>query len=473
MIPLMTDRQGLQNPGPLQRRAKNSRQKLAALAGMGLWLLIWSGYNSGPWYVMDPNFPTTNWELIHGVRAFFPQLAGWFALLWLLTPSKTTSRGAVEGPLGLMLVYSLVGVTSSMLLSPDWFQASYWALAYGSVALVGIAILSTDQPLETASYVLTLSGIIAVVMTVGIAVGMPLIGGPSVTADPLALHTISGGYETANFAGMAGTRNTGFARYAAVAGLYALGRMWRGRMVLRSFWFMVLLFSSYCLLAAQGRSEMVAFIAGSLVILLLRRSRRAVLAVWGAGLVVLMFLGHMFDWLWDYGTRTGHFDPSFTGRTNTWHEGWKLFLRSPWIGFGFQADRYFLQGQHMHDALMHALVQTGLLGTVAFVLAIALGVVLMAKLYIASQVRRATVFRDEVPGLLAFFIVLSVTESTAYFSADWLLLAPVLAYIQVLAWQQGVLKGRARVAYNSAVRMGRRAWAFHSPDAAGKEGLTQ
>jgi O-antigen ligase len=462
----MTGRQGFQNPGPLPRRPQNTRQKLGAFAGMGLWLLIWSGYNTGPWYVLHPNFPASSLELIHGVRAFFPQLAGWLALLWLLTPSKTTSRGAVEGPLGLMLVYSLVGVISSMLLSPDWFRASYWALAYGSVALVGIAILSTDQPLETASSVLTLSGIIAVIMTVGIVIGMPIIGGPSVTADPLALHTISGGYNTASFAGMSGTRNTGFARYAAVAGLYALGRMWQGKMVLRSLWFMVLLFSGYCLLAAQGRSEMVAFIVGSLVILLVRRSRRAVLAVWGVGLVVLMFLGHMFDWLWDYGTRTGHFDPSFTGRTVTWHEGWKLFLQSPLIGFGFQADRYFLQGQHMHDALLHALVQTGLFGTVAFVLAIVLAVFLMAKLYIASQVRRSTVFRDEVPGLLAFFIVLSVTESTAYFSADWLLLAPVLTYIQVLAWQQGVLKGRARSAYGSAVRMGRRALAFHSSEAA-------
>jgi O-antigen ligase len=466
MIPLMTARQGFQNPGPLPRRPKNTRQKLEAFAGMALWFLFWSGYNTGPGLVLHPNFPTTNWELIHGVRAYFPLLAGWFALLWLLTPSKTTSRGAVEGPLGLMLVYSLIGVISSVLFSPDWFQASYWALAFGSVALVGIAILSTDYPVETASSLLTLSGIIAVAMTLGIMIGMPLIGGPSVTVDPLSLQAVSGGYKTAGFIGMSGTRNTGFARYAAVAGLYALGRLWQGRMILRSLWFMGLLFSGYCLIKAQGRSEIVAFIAGSLIILLLRRSRRVILVVWGIGLAALMWSAHFFDRFWDYGTRTGHFDPSFTGRTVTWHEGWRLFLHSPCIGFGFSADRYFLQGQHMHDALMHALVQTGLLGTVAFLLALVLAVVLMVKLYIAAQVRRSDLFRDEVPGLLVFFILLSVTESTAYFSADWLLLAPVLVYIQGLAWQQGVLKGRARSAYGSAVRMGRRALAFHSSEAA-------
>ena len=468
----MTGRQGFQNPGPLQRRAKNSRQKIAAFAGMGLWLLIWSGYNTGPGLVLDPNFPTTNWELIHGVRAFFPLLAGWFALLWLLTQSKPTSW-AVEGPLGFMLIYSIVGVVSSLILSPYSYDATYWGLAFGSVVLVGIAILSTDYPVETATSLLTLSGIIAVIMTLGIMIGLPLIGGPTVVqSDPLALHAMSGSYATSSFMGMAGTRNTGFARYAAVAGLYALGRLWQGRTILRSFWFAVLLISGYCLIAAQGRSEIVAFMVGSVVILLLRRSRRMIFVVWGIGLAALMWSAHFFDRFWHYGTRTGHFDPSLSGRTVLWQEGWELFKHSPWIGLGFQADRYFPPRQQISNTLMHALVQTGLLGTLAFTIAMILAVVQMAKLYIASQVRRSSVFRDEVPGLLAFFIVLSITESNAFFSANWLLLAPVLAYIQVLAWQQGVLKGRARVAYRSAVRMGRRAWAFHSPNAAGKEGLT-
>ena len=463
----MTARHGFQNPGRLPHRPQSTRLKLGAFAGMGLWLLIWSGYNSGPWYVLRPNFPASNLELIHGVRAFFPFLAGWLSILYLLTQRKVR-LWVFEGPLALMLLYAAVGAISSMLLSTEWFRALYWDLAYGSVALVGIAILSTDQPLETASSVLTLSGIIAVIMTVGIMIGLPLIGGPS---DPLAVNAMSGSYATSSFLGMAGTRNTGFARYAAVAGLYALGRMWQGRTILRSFWFVVLLISGYCLIAAQGRSEIIAFMVGSVVILLLRRSRRMIFVVWGIGLAALMWSAHFFDRFWHYGTRTGHFDPTLTGRTVLWQEGWELFKHSPLIGFGFQADRYFPPHQQISNTLMHALVQTGLLGTLAFTMAMILAVVLMARLYIASQVRRSTVFRDEVPGLLAFFIVLSITESTAFFSASWLLLAPVLTYIQVLAWQQGVLKGRARSAYGSAVRMGRRAWAFHSPDAAGEEGL--
>ncbi len=176
----MTGRQGFQNPGRLAHRPRSTRHKLGAFAGMGLWLLIWSGYNTGPWYVLRPNFPASGMELIHGVRAFFPFLAGWLSILYLLTQRKLRPW-VFEGPLGL---YAALcggrGRISSLLLSTEWFRALYWDLAYGSVALVGIAILSTDQPLETASSVLTLSGIIAVIMTLGIMIGMPLIGGPAV-----------------------------------------------------------------------------------------------------------------------------------------------------------------------------------------------------------------------------------------------------------------------------------------------------
>jgi O-antigen ligase len=61
---------------------------------------------------------------------------------------------------------------------------------------------------------------------------------------------------------------------------------------------------------------------------------------------------------------------TLSGRTiGVWHEGWGLFLESPLLGFGFHADRIFLEGQHMHNSLLHALVQTGLIGTVLFILA--------------------------------------------------------------------------------------------------------
>jgi len=434
-----------QHRTPCGAGTSTSRHQKAAWASVALWILIWAGYNTGPWVVARPGFPASKLEFFQGIRAFFPQLAGWLALLWLLLQQKVKSW-TLEGPLGLMLLFSLVGVVSSLLFSPYEFQSAYWGLAFASTALVAIVILSNERPVEAASALLTLSEFIAVFMMAGIIVGMPLLGGSSVLpGDPLALHSVTSGYATAGFLGMAGTRNTGFARYAAVAGLAALGRIWRGKPFYRLLWLGVLVVAGYCLFAAQGRSEILGFAAGSFIILMLRRSRRAILVVWGVMLTALMALGHVFDQLWDYGTRTGHFDPSLSGRTVLWQQGWVLFKHSPWIGLGFQADRYFPPHQQISNTLMHALVQTGLLGTLAFMIAMILAIVLMVKLYVTSQTTRSAIFRDEVPGLLAFFIVLSITESTAFFSASWLLLAPVLAYIQVLAWQQKAL--RAKMSY--------------------------
>src|SRR5690242_19140339 len=180
-------------------QAFRSSDSKTAYTCMALWLLIWCGYNSGPWYVLHPNFPSSGLELIHGVRAFFPILAGWLSILYLLAQPKMRPW-VFEGPVGLMLFYAAVGALSSMLLSTAWFEALYWDLAFGSVALAAMVGLSNDSPVETASSLLTLSGIIAAVMTIGIMLGMPLIGGPSVLqSDPLTIQTIGEGYKTANF----------------------------------------------------------------------------------------------------------------------------------------------------------------------------------------------------------------------------------------------------------------------------------
>ena len=73
-------KRGAGRPIPLDQSAKPRRRvSTNALLGMGLWVLLWLGYNTDPWYVMDPNFPANTTDLIHGLRAFSPMLAAWFA----------------------------------------------------------------------------------------------------------------------------------------------------------------------------------------------------------------------------------------------------------------------------------------------------------------------------------------------------------------------------------------------------------
>jgi O-antigen ligase len=125
---------------------------------------------------------------------------------------------------------------------------------------------------------------------------------------------------------------------------------------------------------------------------------------------------------------------SFTGRTAVWAEGWNLFTRSPLLGYGFHADRLKL-GHHMHNSFLHAMVQTGLVGTIPFVAALLLGWVLLLKalrnlLRLPGNHKHLVI---QTAGVLAFLTLRSIPESTgAFFGVDWLLLAPLLLYLQVV-----------------------------------------
>jgi O-antigen ligase len=125
---------------------------------------------------------------------------------------------------------------------------------------------------------------------------------------------------------------------------------------------------------------------------------------------------------------------TFTGRTVVWAEGWELFTRSPLLGFGFHADRLVL-GQHMHNSYMHALIQTGLIGAIPFLAAILLGWVLLLKA-LRNLARLPVLDKHlviQTGGILAFLTIRSIPESTgAFFGVDWLLLAPLLLYLQVV-----------------------------------------
>lgn len=124
----------------------------------------------------------------------------------------------------------------------------------------------------------------------------------------------------------------------------------------------------------------------------------------------------------------------FSGRREVWVKGWDLFLVSPLIGYGFHADRLIL-GTHMHNSFMHALVQTGLLGTIPFV-----GAILFAWLLLVRAIRKLSQLPVahkqmviQTAGVLAFLSIRSIPESTgAFFGVDWLILAPLLLYLQLV-----------------------------------------
>lgn len=403
------------------------------------WLLLWAGYNTGIYVVQTANFPANWLQLVHGVRAFFPLLAGWLALVVLLRKGGAR-KWALAGPLGLCGLFAGVGMISSVFISKFPLNALYWACMYASVVVVLIAVCSGEDALADIARVIEANWTIDIFFLVGLLVALPFLGRDALTAttgSPVGVIAYNGLIANhQSVLGMASTRNTGLARYAAVAGLVALGRLMKGRAWTRIVWVSILAIALYALVLAQARTETVGFFAGVLGILALRKSRRTILIGMGSLAVALLWVLGFFQKLWEFGTRGQGFNPTLTGRTVQWMEGLAATKQSLWIGLGFQADRYYLHGIQLENAVFHALIQAGILGTVAFVAAFVLAWFLLVKLY-ASPI--SCHLPDEIPGILAFFTVMSVTESTAFYGANWLLVAPVFAYIQVLAWQHGII----------------------------------
>lgn len=462
---------GVQVAGPLRRnqgadKAVTAGQvprrqpgiRLNTILAIGLWAMLWAGYNTGPWYVESPRFPASTMDLIHGLRAFFPMLAGWLALLLILTRGSLFMRWVV-GPLGLLLLYAVVGFASSAFVSIEPLEAMYWGGNWLAIVLVLLAIVPVEDPVLDFQHVLLFNWIVNAILTVSLLGAIPILGRQVIAetqTSPLGVRAY--GVAPTEILGMASTRNTGFARYAAISGIVALARIWKGKRFTRLLWGGLLAASLYALLVSNGRTEVLAFIASALVVMVVQKSKRIIFLLVGAGSAALLGLAGFYGGFVLYMTRSGRIDPTMSGRTETWRHGWELFLKSPLWGFGFQADRFYLWGEHMHNALLHALVQSGILGGGALLLALLVVWRLTVKHFFIRPPRNTALTPPEVPGVLTFFTISSVTESTfAYYSAAWLLSAPIFAYVTALdrhirrsdvmaAWDRSL---RDRLARNS------------------------
>lgn len=397
--------------------------------------MLWGGYNTSNAFIRSPGFPHDTIEFIHGARAFLPIAAGWIAFLLVLSRARLALRWII-GPLGLLLLYALVGLVSSTFLSIDPIDAAYWGANYLSIVLVLIAIASVQDALPDISKLLTFNWIVSTALTFALLGLLPLLGGSvieegDVYSASAVRRSYNGGGE---ILGMAGARNTGFGRYAAIAALAALARLRTSTRRMRLVWAGVFLIATYALILSNGRTEVVAFIVSAALVLYADKSKRVLYILGGIGFGILLGIHGFYQTFYDYFTRTGHFDFTFTGRTDTWQLGLRLFDNSPWVGLGFQADRIYLPfQQHMHNAFLSALVQSGTLGGGALFLALGVVGYFIAKYFFLRPLRNKALLPPEVPGIFVFLIVSSIAESTfAYFSAAWLLCAPIVIYVLTL-----------------------------------------
>jgi len=252
---------------------------------------------------------------------------------------------------------------------------------------------------------------------------------------------------------MAGARNTGFGRYAAIAALAGLSKLRAGSRWHRIIWGAIFIIATYALILSNGRTEVGSFIVSAFLILYADKSKRVIYFIAGIGVAILLGFKGFYSAFFAYFTRTGHLDLTMTGRTLTWQQGLQLLNDSPWVGLGFQADRIYLRfQQHMHNAFLSALVQSGVIGGGALFLGLIIIWYLIARYFFLHPLRNKDLIPAEIPGIFLFVTVSSIAESTfAYFSATWLLCAPIVVYVLVL--DQQVRQAAAAVAREKGKKM--------------------
>jgi len=407
---------------------------LNGILALGLWTLLWLGYNTHYGYALNRHFSDRPTYFIHGVRAFAPFLAAWIAFLMIFARAKRLFPWIIS-PLGLMLFYALIGLIASEAFSANPIDAMYYGANYLAIVMALLAIVPVKDPLPDLRRVLNFTWIIGTLMTLSLLGLIPFLGSEALiqSEGPVGVRAYGGGAE---FLDMPMTRNTGFARYAAMSALVALPRlMRRGRIELRIIYGFFFVASLYALVLANGRTETLAFIGGVAIILFMEKTKRAVNTLVGAAFAILLGLRGFYTAFYFYITRTGHIDPTMTGRTVTWSMAMPYLWGSPWVGLGFQADRYLLQGQHMHNAFMHALFQSGFLGGGGVIIGVLITWGFMINYFFLNQPSDRSLIPPEIPAIFLFVTISSLTESTfAYFSAAWLLSAPIVPYVMALHW---------------------------------------
>jgi O-antigen ligase len=403
-----------------------------------LCLLVWCGYNTGIFYCTDPLFPRNLINFVHGVRAFFPILAGAIAA-WQLAQRRSLPKWSASGPLILLVFYAGIGLASSFFVSPDPIGSAYWALEYVSVVVVVMAVASGPEPEAHLARFISVNWGCCAAICIGLLAGIP-VGRDNIgqtAGSPLGVMAY--GRVPGEIMGMAGTRNTGFGRFAAIVILVGLAKLLHDRKDKKTLfiWIPITLAAGLALLLSQARTSWVSVLIAA-VVLLARAPTR-----WRVPMIMISLLALPLVWLGGFGhgfllylTRERGFDPTLTGRTVTWAQGWEALQQSPWIGLGFWADRYFLHGANVQSTLFDALMQSGFLGVIPVVIALTWVWIGILRFYSNKTAGEASSLPSELLAVMTFFTIYSVTEITfSFYSVGWMIMAPLFAHVQLRVYQ--------------------------------------
>lgn len=381
-----------------------------------LWLLVWGGMFTGIYNLQERGL-SDPMSLFQAVRAMFPLLAVYLSLMWMLV--KRPGFSFVRMPAGFLFAYFVVGAVSSIFLSPSRMTALYWAGEYVAPLLVIWVAMEMPDPLATLRKILILNNFIVILISFAVLPDLIRVGGSDQRFSQFYRLPFNLGDMRAN----------GVGRFALVMIIIAFTYLICQTGKRKLFWGILIVPALFMLAQTRSRTSLLGLaISGVLLVLILGVDLRFL--VIGPAATYLVYLSGI-KW-----RLHGHVEKIMllTGRDYTWRKGLAQIEHSPFLGWGFHADRLMLNSEHMHNSYLHSAIHAGVFGAGLFLAAIIAVWTLILRSGLMKRIR--TVTGPDLPLLMQSVLIIgfltgrSFFESTAaFYGVDLLLLVPAMAYV--------------------------------------------
>jgi len=395
---------------------------MSVLFASAVWIGIWAGMFTG--YYNLPELSSRNpFEFFQAFRALFPLFSLYICLIWLF--KERTRFPFFKDPLGFLFLYSLVGVTASLFLSQEIPQSMYWVGVYlAPLFMMWVVLRDPDSKILLRFIVYINYGVFFFLTFLLLPEAIRIFRGQ---AGFSAFYHLPLGF--------GGVTKNGVGRYAMVVIIVGAMRFLSERRRRRYFWLGAFFPGLFLLMQTQSRTALLGLaVCAAIYVIMKGLDWRYLLA---SPLVVFIL------WFSGYRMRArGSLDAliDLSGREATWGRAFELIGQSPFLGWGFDADRIMLNKEHIHNSYIHALLQVGSVGALLFIASLASIWVLVYKTRLLEHTRDVrgedqTVLMESIM-IVAFLTSRSFFESTAaFYGVDQLLIVPAMAFISLYAFE--------------------------------------
>jgi len=399
-----------------------------------LWLMLWFSINTGPG-AFDSE-PESLIEWLNVIRTSFQYVVALVGVVYLVV--RHGNSGIMGGPVQMWLIYGLLGLLATFM-SPEPYDALYWAVAYLAVFLAMRAYISVDSALDAAEQLNKLNWIVTTLFLLALVFFARDVLLPIIIEHKMAYGAF--GEAQLRALEMPMSRSSGMARFAAVPALAAFVMLWHSRGLKRLFWIALFVPSIYLIYLMQSRGAVFSMAFAMSFVLLFQGKRIRMLGIVLISIFSLMLVTDVIpvetvnsikDYI--YRGQSAEDFRTLTGRTRAWDYGLATGLESPWLGWGFQADRFLIK-EHVHNTYLYAFMTAGLPGLIAFMAGMVWAWVLFIKIIWKYKIDNPSrrIFLIQAGGILAFFTVRSIPEVCgALFAVDYMIMLPILAYLNLL-----------------------------------------